>query len=183
MCKIKCCVNPTYVAWKVTVIGERSSGKTCLISKICYDSFDSNGCKNPFKTLIKKSLKLDNDGVSSKADIFFHEINELNKPEKSVMGSSAIIVTLDVTNSDAFRNTDLLLKYLKTFRKNKLQILVATKIDRKYEAKVWDEELTELSQKYGIAYIKTSSKTGEGIDELLREISSNLTRRITTNER
>lgn len=168
-------VDPTRITWKVSIIGSAGSGKSALIARIVYDVPDYTA---QFRTLTKKVLKFNLDGKKMKADVLLQELDPSSNSEKLLLGSSAIIITVDITEVESLMLADDFLKYVTTFERSPLKVIVATKLDRKYEAELWDPELEGLSRKYDIRVFKTSSKTGEGVEELLESLSSELSGRI-----
>ncbi len=164
-------VETTKSTWKVSVIGLEKSGKTALISRIVYGNADA---APQFSSIIKKSLELKYNGQKSKADLLIQELDWKPEAEKLLSGSAAVIVTIDLTDSSMLPGTEEIMKYLDTFNKKSARILVGTKLDRKYEAQLWDEEIQPLCKKYSMEFIKVSAKTSEGVQDLLQIMSNSL---------
>lgn len=168
-------VDPTRITWKVSLLGNNGSGKSALIARIVYDVVDYNA---QFRTLTRKVIQFDSNGKKMKADLLLQELDPSPNSEKLLLGSSAIIVTVDITDENSYHMAEDFLRYITTFEKSPLKMVVATKLDRKYEAKIWDPELDDLSSRYGIKVFKASAKSGDGISEFLEYISSELSGRI-----
>ncbi len=168
-------VDPARITWKVSIIGSVGSGKSALIARIVYDTPEYTA---QFRSLTKKVLTFELGGRKMKADVLLQEIDPSPSSEKLMLGSSAIMITIDITEDESLVVADEFLKYVTTFEKSPLKFVVATKLDRKYEAKVWDPELNKLSKKYGVRVFKTSSRTGEGVNEILDALSSELSSRV-----
>lgn len=168
-------VEPTRVTWKVSVIGAEGTGKSSLISRIVYDTPDYT---SQFTSLTKKVVEFDYNGSRKKADLLFQELDPSPNSEKLLHGSNAIVVTVEITSEESLILADEVLKYVLTFERTPLRYMIATKLDRKYEAEIWDEELSSISEKYSTKYFKVSSKTGEGIQEFIDGLKSDLSSRI-----
>ncbi len=168
-------VDPARITWKVSIIGASGVGKSSLIARIVYDTPDYSG---QFKSLARKVISFDYGGKKLKADILLQEIDPTTNSEKLLLGSNAIVVAIDITDEESFLLADDVLRYITTFEKSPLKLIAATKLDRKYEAKLWDNELEGISRKYSTKYFKTSSKTGEGVDDFLKALSAELSSRI-----
>lgn len=164
-------VETTKNTWKVSVIGLEKSGKSSLISRIVYGNADA---APQFSSIVKKTLELKYNGQKNKADLLIQELDWKREAEKLLAGSAAVIVTMDLTDASVLTGTEEIMKYLDMFNKRSFRILVGTKLDRKYEAQLWDEDVIPLCKKYGMEFVKASAKTSEGIQDLLQAISNGL---------
>ncbi|MFG1518971.1 MAG: GTPase domain-containing protein [Thermoplasmataceae archaeon] len=168
-------MDSTRVVWKVSVIGPDGSGKSSLISRIIYDS-DSTGIQS--KSILKKSLSISDHGKKILADLLFLEIDPSNGDDKLVVGSNALIVTVDLTNQSTLSEAEKILKMINKAGSKSFILLVANKLDRKYEASFWTEDLDAISRKYDVPYLVASAKNGEGIEELTKILTDQLLKRF-----
>ena len=95
-------------------------------------------------------------------------------------GSHCVILGYDITNKNSF---DEIKNYHYNNVKNilgdePLIYLVANKIDLIEKEQVTEEEAINFAKKIGIKYFGVSAKTGEGIDELLEDITNSLIKKF-----
>ncbi|MCL5803762.1 MAG: hypothetical protein M1306_00465 [Candidatus Thermoplasmatota archaeon] len=159
-------------AWKVSLIGPKGVGKSSLISRVVYGS---EGYESDPKSLKKKSVAYDKDGIKFMADLFFLELDGANGTDKLLSGSNAIVVVTDVTNPDSLFEADNLLKYVQMYNGKTAILMAATKQDLKYEAKFWDSDIKKVADKYSVRYVLTSSRNSADsarfLDTLLAALS------------
>lgn len=152
------------VTWKISIIGPLGVGKSSLISRIVYDSESAVGAR---KQIARKKLLLDHEGRKVNADLLFIESEEGSDLEKLVSGSNAIIAAVDITDKKSLVKVDLILNELNGSASGELKIIVGTKLDRKYEAVLWEEDFQKLGDKYGTRFFFVSSKDPTSVKEMM----------------
>ena len=158
------------LAWKISVVGSGGVGKSSLISRIIYNTDKASS----LKSLHKKSIKLEGKNGPLPVDLMLLEIDPARNEEKLMAGSNAVLVVVDITNPGTLKDAERYLGLVENSDSSKITKLLATKLDRKYEAKIWDDELGLLAKKYGIEFFKLSSKTGEGFDAFFDHLKLSL---------
>jgi predicted GTPase len=154
--------------WKVSVVGSAESGKSSIISRIVFDSDVGNFMG---KGLLRKKITVDREGKTNQAELIFQEIDGFPENEKLLAGSAAIIVVIDVTKKV---QTNEIENFIKVTRKKQLIILAANKIDRKYEAVTWSDELEPFAQKMDVELFLVSSKMPETVLKMIQKVASDL---------
>ena len=165
--------------YKVIFSGNCGSGaKTSLISRFVNNKFEEHCQSTCFCT--QSSLYIETD-----LGIINLQLCDTpgQKQYKSLINifskdSHCAILGFDITNYDSFNE-------IKEFRYNDiikvngndiLIYLVANKIDLGVNEEL-DKEAMEYAKKKNIKYFKISSKTGEGVNLLLKDISNSLIRK------
>jgi len=163
--------------YKIVVIGDVSVGKTSFMERYVNNKFS-----NTYKATIGAdflSKDVDRDGKKMVLQIWdassgrerFQSISKYH-----YRGSDAFIVVYDITKESSFRNVIQWIKDIKTFStadKNSTSksavILVGTKKDLIKDRVVSLEEAMEIAKEQmdGCHVCEISSKTGEGIAELM----------------
>jgi GTPase SAR1 family protein len=158
--------------WKVSLVGDTESGKSSLISRIVFDS-EAGSFIN--KGLLRKKVSFDDDGKTYHAELIFQEIDGFPENEKLLAGSSAIVIVVDVTKK---LNEGEITKFIKNTQKKGLLILAANKVDRKYEAVTWKEDLEPMAKKFGLNLYMVSARQPESVNNMVNGISRLLIGRI-----
>ncbi len=168
-------MNLDRVMWKISVAGLSRSGKSTLISRLVYDTDDVS---MQVKLLNRKRITINNGSGKINADLLLQEVSESLEADRLLPGSAAIIVTVDITNPNSLGYAEEIVKYSANFEKKPLVLVAATKLDLKYEAAIWKDELEKIRKKYGTDYFILSAKTGEGVESALGYIEDSLTKRF-----
>jgi len=163
------------VTWKISIIGPVGTGKSSLISRIVYDSDSAIGLR---KQVARKKMILDYMGNKVNADLLFIESEDGAEGEKLVSGSNAIIATADLTNRKSLSEVDSILDGLDRSKSSSVRIAVGTKLDRKYEAVLWDEDFQELEKKHGIRYFFVSARDAVSVNEMMKYVIDELLKRF-----
>ncbi len=147
--------------WKVCVIGDKSVGKTSLIRRFVYDSFENDVEETRQSRTCRRRIE---DVTLLIWDVSVYEQNI--RPILS--GAKAVIIVGDLTRRETFETMGQIAEFLDGHKAHK--IFVANKNDLKYRAEFWKDELEELSGIFGYPYFLTSAKTGENVENVFRGI-------------
>jgi small GTP-binding protein len=91
------------------------------------------------------------------------------------VSASCVIMIFDVNNQDSFDNLDLWIKQMYKHAKDlHTVIIVGTKIDLEDERCVSSYDAEMFAKSHGFGYIEVSSKTGEGIEGILKAFGESL---------
>ncbi|MCL4480718.1 MAG: GTPase domain-containing protein [Candidatus Thermoplasmatota archaeon] len=165
------------LTWKVSIVGPTGSGKSSLISRIVYDSDNPASTQ---KMILRKRLSVPFNGSSRNVDFLFQELEETKNAEKFLMGSTAILVTADITSNDSLRYSEDILKFISRFERKPLIVLLGTKMDLRYEAVIWQDELNSLAKKYGALSFLVTAKNANEVPKVLEQISSRLLEKVVS---
>ncbi|MGP6206645.1 GTPase domain-containing protein [Cuniculiplasma sp. SKW3] len=157
--------------WKVSVVGTSGSGKSSLISRIVYDS-DNGGIGN--RGLLRKKINITYDGKPVESEFIIQEIDGFIENEKIMSGSSAIIIVTDVTRELNEREIQKFIKFISILERKPLMVIAATKIDRKYEAVTWQEDLDPISKTYKVPVYMVSARMPETVKKMTEDIATKL---------
>ncbi len=145
--------------WKICVIGDKSVGKTSLIRRFVYDTFE----EDPEETTESRAFrKKCGDTTLIIWDVSVYEENI----HSILAGAKGVIVIGDITRKETYETMGRIAEFLNGHR-GKL-IFVANKSDLKYRAEFWKDEMNELSDAFEAPYFLTSAKTGENVTEVFR---------------
>ena len=159
--------------YKVVLLGDIYVGKTSIITRFMYDSFDmvyqaTVGIDFLSKTLYmeKKTVRLqiwDTAGQERFRSLIPNYIRD----------SSVAVVVFDVTVKQSFLNVD---RWVDDVTKERSKcatvILLGNKIDKTEDRVVSKEEASKKAEELGVVYLETSAKTGQNVEEMFNHIGS-----------
>ena len=162
---------------QILLIGDSSVGKTSLIQRYV------NGIFKDEKDVYLPTVGLD---FYTKHEI----INNMNvevrlwdtagqERFKSLTpnyfkNAEGVMLTYDITNMESFENLKYWINSIKTHLGDKNIfipiIIVGNKLDMEDKRKITKENADKLSKEYNYKYFETSAKTGEGVDDAVRDL-------------
>ena len=161
-----------HIGIKVTLIGESSVGKTCIINKYC---------KNVFTTAVDSTLganysqkKLIRNGQKIRLDLWDTAGEEKYRAIGRHFYKEAYIVCLvyDITNKESFENLKTIwYPELKEYGEEyKIVAVIGNKLDLYLEEKVTEEEGQNYANELNAVFKRTSALEGVGLEELFNEL-------------
>ena len=154
--------------WKLSLMGAPGAGKSSIISRIVYDT-DASG--STVRGLLTKKIKVPHNGKMLDFEFIFQEIDNMDDGTKFIAGSSGIILIFDVTQSMNASEVDKLAKFINSLEKKPLIFIAANKIDRKYEAVTWQEDLGPLAKSMDAPLYMISSRMPDTVSTMIRDIA------------
>lgn len=173
-------MNPVYdYLFKVMVTGDVGTGRNSIVSRFADDTFNhSNRQEVDFKM---RTLNV--DGKVVKTQIF---VAKSQKRLRTIMatqgyrGANAIIITYDTTDKVSFLNLEQWLVDVERYAcENVLVVIVGTKIDMTSIQSVDQQTANKFANERGLIHLRTSAKTGEGIDTVFTTIANALLSKIS----
>ncbi|CAG8643269.1 22949_t:CDS:2, partial [Gigaspora rosea] len=148
--------------FKLVFLGEQSVGKTSLITRFMYDTFD-NTYQAKDRTV---RLQLwDTAGQERFRSLIPSYIRD----------SSVAVVVYDITNRNSFMNTAKWIDDVRAERGHDVIIvLVGNKTDLNDRRQVTTEEGEKKAKEFNVMFIETSAKAGHNVKTLFRKIAQAL---------
>ncbi|MFX0126407.1 MAG: GTP-binding protein [Candidatus Hodarchaeota archaeon] len=166
--------DPTYT-FKIVICGPTSVGKTTLIRRFCTKKFipELKATMGLDLQLRSYTLEVDNKTFNVRLQLWDfggEERFRLLLPVYS-QGSHAIIYAADSTHPDALEE---LKEYVTTLKDEEaFKVLISTKHDLISE--IGDDQIKDFQEQHNISqYFRTSSVTGEGVEEIFLNLASRL---------
>ena len=159
---------------KVTLIGDSSVGKTCIINKYCKGLFDSEVDSTLGANYSQK--KLEKNGKKIRLDLWDTAGQEKYRAIGRHFYKESYIVCLvyDITNKQSFESLKTIwYPELKEYgEKYKIIALIGNKIDRYLEETVSEEEGKKFAEEINAVFKRTSalSDSDTGISDLFEEL-------------
>ena len=148
----------------IILIGDRSVGKTALISRYAVNTFQENYRATVGIDYYQKEEEINDEKI--KVNIWDTAGQERYQglPKSFYKRGNGIILTYDVTHRESFNHLKKWIDSIMTFKnENARIIIVGNKID--LVRQVNKEDAVELAKKYKYKYFETSAKTSKGVNE------------------
>ena len=157
---------------KVTLIGESSVGKTCIINKYCKNLFDSNVDSTLGANYSQK--KIERGGQRIRLDLWDTAGQEKYRAIGRHFYKESYIVCLvyDITNKASFESIKTIWypELTEYGEKYKIIALIGNKLDKYLEEQVSEEQGKQFAEEINAVYKRTSALDGTGINDLFDQL-------------
>ncbi|KAI5099656.1 ras-related protein Rab-6A isoform 1 [Silurus meridionalis] len=169
--------------FKLVFLGEQSVGKTSLITRFMYDSFDNTyqirlqlwdtAGQERFRSLIPSYIR------DSAAAVVVYDITRQERFRSLIPSyirdSTVAVVVYDITNINSFQQTTKWIDDVRTERGSDVIImLVGNKTDLADKRQVSIEEGERKAKELNVMFIETSAKAGYNVKQLFRRVAAAL---------
>ncbi len=156
--------------WKIIVLGDKEVGKTSLINRYVYNTFDVI-TNNSSGTFIRKIVKCKNGSINA----LITEVHMNTFSQDKILGSKIAILVSDLTRYETLDIIDEMAKKIKKISPKTKIVIIANKLDLKYNAKFWVEDIKKIVKEidaftFGIVSAKTGENLFEGIEILCDKV-------------
>ncbi|KAI8067098.1 ras family protein [Gongronella butleri] len=158
--------------YKIVFLGEQSVGKTSLITRFMYDTFDNTYQATIGIDFLSKTMYM-NDSRPLRLQLWDSGGQERFRSlvPSYIRDSAVCVVVYDITNRQSFNNTTKWIDDVRAERANNvILVLVGNKVDLHESRQVTVEEGEKLATQYSMIYIETSAKAGHNVKALFRKI-------------
>ncbi|EDN03177.1 GTP-binding protein ryh1 [Histoplasma mississippiense (nom. inval.)] len=179
--------------FKLVFLGEQSVGKTSLITRFMYDSFDNmyqatigidflskvgsqpSSNRPPRLPFIMGTMYLEDRTVRLQLWDTAGQERFRSLIPSYIRDSSVAVVVYDISNAKSFQNTRKWVDDVRGERGNDVIIvLVGNKTDLNDRREVTTAQGEEEAKKHGLMFIETSAKVGHNVKQLFRRIAQAL---------
>merc|ERR1711972_219929 len=161
--------------FKLVFLGEQSVGKTSLITRFMYDSFDHTYQATIGIDFLSKTMYLEDRTVRLQLWDTAGQERFRSLIPSYIRDSSGTIVVYDITNRASFENTAKWIEDVRSERGNDVVIvLVGNKTDLTDRRQVSQEEGEAKAKETGVMFAETSAKMGYNIKYLFRQLAQAL---------
>lgn len=167
-------VNPL-AKYKLVFLGDQSVGKTSIITRFMYDTFDTTYQATIGIDFLSKTMYLEDRTVRLQLWDTAGQERFRSLIPSYIRDSSVAVVVYDITNRQSFLNTSKWIDDVRTERgKDVVMMLVGNKTDLAEKREVSVEEGESRAKEHDIMFIETSAKLGFNIKALFRKVASSL---------
>uniref|UniRef100_A0A4W5QJZ5 RAB41, member RAS onco family n=1 Tax=Hucho hucho TaxID=62062 RepID=A0A4W5QJZ5_9TELE len=169
--------------FKLVFLGEQSVGKTSLITRFMYDSFDNTYQATIGIDFLSKTMYLE-DRTSGMVDLSVRlQLWDTAGQERFrslipsyIRDSTIAVVVYDITNLNSFQQTSKWIDDVRTERGSDVIImLVGNKTDLADKSRqITTEEGEQRAKELNVMFIETSAKTGYNVKQLFRRVAAAL---------
>ncbi|KAI8802835.1 ras family-domain-containing protein [Cladochytrium replicatum] len=161
--------------FKLVFLGEQSVGKTSLITRFMYDTFDNTYQATIGIDFLSKTMYLEDRTVRLQLWDTAGQERFRSLIPSYIRDSSVAVVAFDITNRNSFLNTAKWVDDVRAERGNDVIIvLVGNKTDLNEKRAVSTEEGEKKAKEFNAMFIETSAKAGYNVKALFRKIAQAL---------
>lgn len=161
--------------YKLVFLGDQGVGKTSIITRFMYDSFDKNYQATIGIDFLSKTMYLEDRTVRLQLWDTAGQERFRSLIPSYIRDSSVAVVVYDITNRASFLNTAKWIEDVRNERGNDVIIvLVGNKTDLSERRQVSVEEGEDKANKESIMFIESSAKAGFNIKALFRKLATAL---------
>ncbi|KYO38397.1 ras-related protein Rab-41 isoform C [Alligator mississippiensis] len=188
--------------FKLVFLGEQSVGKTSLITRFMYDSFDNTYQATIGIDFLSKTMYLEDRTIrlqlwdtagqerfrslipsyirDSAVAVIVFDITTGQERFRSLIpsyirDSTIAVVVYDITNLNSFQQTSKWIDDVRTERGSDVIImLVGNKTDLADKRQITTEEGEQRAKELNVMFIETSAKTGYNVKQLFRRVAAAL---------
>uniref|UniRef100_A0A6B2LII7 Uncharacterized protein n=1 Tax=Arcella intermedia TaxID=1963864 RepID=A0A6B2LII7_9EUKA len=167
-------MNPL-AKYKLVFLGDQSVGKTSIITRFMYDTFDNTYQPTIGIDFLSKTMYLDDKTVRLQLWDTAGQERFRSLIPSYIRDSSVAVICYDITTRESFVNTSKWIEDVRAERGNDVIIvLCGNKTDLESSRAVSIEEGEAKSNEYKVLFIETSAKAGSNIKSLFRKVAAAL---------
>ncbi|KAI8376764.1 rab protein 6 [Choanephora cucurbitarum] len=161
--------------YKLVFLGEQSVGKTSLITRFMYDTFDSTYQATIGIDFLSKTMYLEDKTVRLQLWDTAGQERFRSLIPSYIRDSSVAVIVYDISSKDSFLNTTKWIDDVRAERGNEaIVVLVGNKTDLNEKREVTTEEGEKKAKELNVMFIETSAKAGHNVKTLFRRIAQAL---------
>ncbi|XP_026799662.1 ras-related protein Rab-6A isoform X2 [Pangasianodon hypophthalmus] len=161
--------------FKLVFLGEQSVGKTSLITRFMYDSFDNTYQATIGIDFLSKTMYLEDRTVRLQLWDTAGQERFRSLIPSYIRDSTVAVVVYDITNVNSFQQTTKWIDDVRTERGSDVIImLVGNKTDLADKRQVSIEEGEKKAKELNVMFIETSAKAGYNVKQLFRRVAAAL---------
>ncbi|KAI8876230.1 ras-domain-containing protein [Backusella circina FSU 941] len=161
--------------FKLVFLGEQSVGKTSLITRFMYDTFDNTYQATIGIDFLSKTMYLEDRTVRLQLWDTAGQERFRSLIPSYIRDSSVAVVVYDITSRASFQNTSKWIDDVRAERGSEVIIvLVGNKTDLNDKREVLFEEGEKKANDFKVMFIETSAKAGHNVKTLFRRIAQAL---------
>ncbi|KAF9651465.1 ras-domain-containing protein [Thelephora ganbajun] len=167
--------SPPLKRSKIVLLGDQSVGKTSLITRFMYDTFDNTYQATIGIDFLSKAMYLEDRTVRLQLWDTAGQERYRSLIPSYIRDCSVAIVVFDITNRASFMSTTKWIDDVRSERGNDvIVVLVGNKADLADKRQVTLEEANTKAAELNIMFMETSAKAGHNVKSLFKKIAMSL---------
>ncbi|GAB9462928.1 hypothetical protein Gpo141_00000409 [Globisporangium polare] len=159
--------------YKLVFLGDQGVGKTSMITRFMYDTFDNAYQATIGIDFLSKTMYMEDRTVRLQLWDTAGQERFRSLIPSYIRDSSVAVVAYDITNRASFLNTSKWIEDVRTERGQDVVImLVGNKTDISDRRQVSIEEGSDKAKEENVMFIETSAKAGYNIKALFRKLAT-----------
>ncbi|RLN51832.1 hypothetical protein BBJ29_002431 [Phytophthora kernoviae] len=159
--------------YKLVFLGDQGVGKTSMITRFMYDTFDNAYQATIGIDFLSKTMYMEDRTVRLQLWDTAGQERFRSLIPSYIRDSSVAVVVYDITNRASFLNTSKWIEDVRTERGQDVVImLVGNKTDISDRRQVSIEEGSDKAKEENVMFIETSAKAGYNIKALFRKLAT-----------
>jgi len=169
-------VTNTLAKYKFVFLGDQSVGKTSIINRFIYDTFDGKDHPTVGIDFISKTIYFDDKTIRLQLWDTAGQERFRSLIPSYIRDSSVAVIVYDVTSKGSFLNINKWIEYVREERGDNVIIaLVGNKTDTVDKRQVTTEEGVAKAEEYGVLFTEVSAKIGTNVANLFQTLATHLT--------
>lgn len=161
--------------FKLVFLGEQSVGKTSLITRFMYDSFDNTYQATIGIDFLSKTMYLEDRTVRLQLWDTAGQERFRSLIPSYIRDSSVAVVVYDITHRQSFQQTSKWIDDVRTERgQDVIIMLVGNKTDLADKRQVSIDEGEMKAKELEVMFIETSAKAGYNVKQLFKRVAAAL---------
>ncbi|MCK5039299.1 MAG: GTP-binding protein [Thermoplasmata archaeon] len=161
---------------KICLLGDGAVGKTSLIKKFVFDSFDDKYIKTFGTKVTKKLVTLNQQGEEYNLtfliwDILGQRVHN-NLHSTYYKGAAGAFIVCDVTRKETMDNLEDWIGVFRGVNPSAPLVLLGNKSDLLPDRGAADAQIKAVADKFNVPYHLTSAKTGDDVEESFDELGT-----------
>ncbi|CAO3589246.1 unnamed protein product [Absidia cylindrospora] len=158
--------------YKLVFLGEQSVGKTFLITRFMYDTFDNTYQATIGIDFLSKTLYIDNRTIRLQLWDTAGQERFRSLIPSYIRDSSVAVIVYDITSLDSFNNTNKWIDDVRAERgEDVIIVLVGNKSDLNDKRQVTTEDAEKRAKELNVMFMETSAKAGHNVKTLFKKIA------------
>ena len=161
---------------KICLLGDGAVGKTSLIRKFVFDSFDDKYIMTFGTKVSKKEVTINRNGQEFNMtfliwDILGQRVHD-NVHSAYYQGAAGAFIVCDATRLETLQHMEDWINVFRGVNNDAPVVLLANKSDLVAEMKYGQNELGEVASRYNMKFHLTSAKTGAHVEDSFLELGN-----------
>lgn len=176
-------LGPPIKKFKLVFLGEQNVGKTSIITRFMYDSFDTSYQATIGIDFLSKTMYLEDRTIRLQLWDTAGQERFRSLIPSYIRDSTVAVVVYDISNLNSFLQTSRWIDDVRNERgKDVVIMMVGNKTDLIDKRQVTTLEGEQRSKELNVMFIETSAKDGYNVKQLFRRVSAALPIQFESNK-